>query len=100
MGGLGERLTGSTTPPPPHSSSLRWPGGIGYYYMGAEKKLLRYDDPDPDMAKLNEVYGTPSRCSALCALPVLTLSCVPPSAPCRTPRLSHRLWGMGDRPRK
>jgi hypothetical protein len=30
-------------------------GGIGYYYLGAEKKLLRYDADDADMKKCNQV---------------------------------------------
>lgn len=29
-------------------------GGMGYYYLGREKKLLRFDDPDPDFAACNE----------------------------------------------
>jgi len=29
-------------------------GGIGYYWIGKEGKLLRYDDEDPDMKRCNE----------------------------------------------
>jgi len=29
-------------------------GGMGYYYLGAERRLLRFDDPDPDFAACNE----------------------------------------------
>ena len=29
-------------------------GGIGYYYLGREKRLLAYDDADADMARCNE----------------------------------------------
>ncbi|CAE8685470.1 unnamed protein product, partial [Polarella glacialis] len=30
-------------------------GCIGMYYLGAEKRLLRFDDPDPDFVKFNEM---------------------------------------------
>jgi len=29
-------------------------GGIGYYYLGKENKLMQYDDEDPDMKLCNE----------------------------------------------
>ena len=29
-------------------------GGIGYYFLGKENKLMQYDDEDPDMIKCNE----------------------------------------------
>jgi hypothetical protein len=29
-------------------------GGIGYYYLAKENKLLRFDDEDPDMKRCNE----------------------------------------------
>lgn len=29
-------------------------GGVGYYWIGAERKLYRYDDEDVDMKRCNE----------------------------------------------
>ena len=29
-------------------------GGVGYYWLNAERRLLRWDDPDPEFVQLNE----------------------------------------------
>lgn len=42
---------GDGGPHPDHPVS----GGCGYYYIGAESKLLKYDSTDPDFVHLNKV---------------------------------------------
>ncbi|DAZ94117.1 TPA: hypothetical protein N0F65_008981 [Lagenidium giganteum] len=44
-------------------------GGIGYYYLGDQKRLLRFDDEDPDFCKFNECVADLSEVEDVEAIP-------------------------------